>query len=683
MPKTTDADGYQMDGHEAAPNFDVKANNVHHPHGAAKISSTEKVVSNDEEDLSPTDIRMAAVDASKTVFLIGTSATLLVVIVLSMMFVFLDRARVVAVQGRSSICCDMEARQVIAMLNTTLDPCEDFYQHVCMRATDIQSTYVSPMFKVAIYWKEAEMMGTGGTPAGLLISALRPTAASGKLMEATDVGNFTKAIMSLLGQTLKSATSAAAMVAFLAELSVVYRVPAVVSLGFSTKDPEVSGTVLVLERQTGCFPEGGPGPSAQKALHVFNEAFKTEVTFEQLAAFAKRLSSTGSKKAVSKRDMQHVESAPFQGVSQHQWAHILNQFVFPVHPEVKYLSMRPGDGLSEIVGELSKQDNQPASLAYTIICAARTASMDVTDAIFDYHNRLSLCLPNKLQLCALEDIVKAQMVSNPVDDALLREMMTRVRDAVVRDAVSSHVFRGRDKELVTAELWRLKLMLPKDSTGASEVPLPDGVKSNSLALNVLRGRSYVFNIAQTKVQRDIPSRDFLSEVKVKRRKDTLYVPTNLYVQLRFFSQEKTFLALPLVGVSMASEMWSFLLESTIWSNDTQGNIASFYACFRNSYFGTRHDGGMATEMAHTALGLVSAQNSADRSEWDSSHRIDSMDLTQQKLFYYLFAYNQCSMVPMEKPGPALNVALRNDPEFVRTFRCEARSRMSQRVSCMT
>ncbi|KAL1436212.1 hypothetical protein MTO96_010949 [Rhipicephalus appendiculatus] len=616
-----DAADNQMDGHQtnAAPNSDVKAHNTHELAVAAKRSSSEKVLSNDDDELSPTEMKMAAVDASKTVFLIGTSVTLLVVIVLSMMFVFLDRARVVPLQDKSTFCCDTEARQVIATLNTTLDPCEDFYQHVCMRAADIESTYVSPMFKVAIYWKEVQMMGPGA--------------------------------------------SASTVVELLAELSVVYRIPAVVSFGFSTEETEVSGTALVLERHTSCFPEGGPGPSAQKALRVFNEELKTEVTSEQLATFAKKVASRSSKQAKSKRVVKHVESTPFQGVSQHQWADILKRFVYPVHPEVKYLTMIPEDGLSQIVDELAKRDNQPASLAYAVICAARTASMDVTDAIFDYQSRVSLCLPNKLHLCALEDIVKAQMVSNPMDDALLREMMTRVRDAVVRDALKSHIFRGGDRELVTAELWRLKLMLPKETTGGFE---------RSCA-----GRS------QTKVERGIPSRDFLSEVRVKRRNDVLYVPTNLYVQLRFLSQEKNFLALPMVGVSMASEMWSFLLESAIWSNDTQGNIASFYACFRNSYFGSRNDDGLATDMAHAALGLVSAQNSADKLDWQSSHRIDSTEMTQQQLFYYLFAYNQCSLVPIEKPGPALNVALRNDPEFVQTFKCEASSRMSQRVSCMT
>ncbi|KAH7937551.1 hypothetical protein HPB49_013003 [Dermacentor silvarum] len=676
----------QMDGPEtrAAPNPDVTGNNGLHADAVAKAGSSDKVANNAEEDLSPTDLKMAAVDTSKSVFLIGTSVTLLVVIVLSMMFVFLDRTRVIPIQEKSTFCCDTEARQVIATLNTSLDPCEDFYQHVCMRAADIESTYVSPMFKVAIYWKEVEMMGPGGTPAGRLISSIRPPLGPGQLMEQTDVSNFTKAILSVLGHVLKSASSTPAMVEFLAELSVVYRVPGVVSLGFSTKEAEVSGTALVLERQTSCFPESGPGPSAQKALRLFNTAFETEVTFEQLVAFGKTVAAIRSKKQTeSIRDVKHVETAPFRGISQHQWADVLKRFVFPVHPEVKYLILRPEEGLSEIVDELSKPDNQPASLAYAVICAARRASMDVTDAIFDYRNRLSLCLPNKLQLCALEDIVKAQIVSNANDDALLREMMARVRDAVLRDALLSHIFRGRDREMVTAELWRLKLLLPKETTGAANVPMPERVKSQSLALSVLRARSYIFNIARTKVQRGIPSRDFLSEVRVKRRNDVLYVPTNLYVQLRFLSQEKRFLALPIVGVSMASEMWSFLLESTAWSNDTQANIASFYACFRNSYFGSRDDGGMATDMAHTALGLVSAQNSADKLEWGSLRRIDSTDITQQQLFYYLFVYNHCALVPMEKPGPALNVALRNDPEFVRTFRCEARSGMSQRVACMT
>ncbi|KAH8021862.1 hypothetical protein HPB51_018711 [Rhipicephalus microplus] len=680
-----DAAVNQVDRQEtnAAPNSDVKANDTHELAVTAKSRSSEKVLSKDDDELSLTEMKMAAADASKSVFVIGTSVTLLVVIVLSMMFVFLDRARVFPLQERSSFCCEMEARQVIAALNTTLDPCDDFYQHVCMRATDIQSTYVSPMFKVAIYWKEVEMMGPGGTPAGLLISALRPTAAPGELMEETNVTNFTKAILSLFGQALRSQASASTVVEILAELSVVYRIPAIVSFGFSTKEIEVSGTALVLERHTSCFSKGGPGPSAQKALHVFNKQVKTEVTSEQLATFAKKLASKSSKQAQLKRIVKHVESSPFQGLSQHQWVDILKRFVYPVHPEVKYLTMLLEDGLSEIVDELAKRDNQPASLAYAVICAARTASMDVTDAIFDYQSRVSLCLPNKLHLCALEDIAKAQMVSNPMDDALFLEMMTRVRDTVVRDALKSHIFRGRDRELVTTELGRLKLMLPKETTGASNAALPNRVQSKNLALTILRGRSYVFNITRSKVERGIPSRDFLSEVKVKRRNDVLYVPTNLYVQLRFLTLEKNFLALPMVGVSMASEMWSFLLESEIWSNDTQGNIASFYACFRNSYFGSGNDDGMATDMAHTALGLVSAQNSADKLGWQSSLRIDSTDMTQQQLFYYLFTYNQCSLVPMEKPGPVLNVALRNDPEFRQTFRCESSSRMSQRVRCMT
>ncbi|KAL3194197.1 hypothetical protein MRX96_016330 [Rhipicephalus microplus] len=648
-----DAAVNQVDRQEtnAAPNSDVKANDTHELAVTAKSSSSEKVLSKDDDELSLTEMKMAAADASKSVFVIATSVTLLVVIVLSMMFVFLDRARVFPLQERSSFCCEMEARQVIATLNTTLDPCDDFYQHVCMRATDIQSTYVSPMFKVAIYWKEVEMMGPGGTPAGLLISALRPTAAPGELMEETNVTNFTKAILSLFGQALRSEASASTVVEILAELSVVYRIPAIVSFGFSTKEIGVSGTALVLERHTSCFSEGGPGPSAQKALHVFNEQVKTEVTSEQLATFAKKLASKSSKQAQLKRIVKHVESSPFQGLSQHQWVDILKRFVYPVHPEVKYLTMLLEDGLSEIVDELAKRDNQPASLAYAVICAARTASMDVTDAIFDYQSRVSLCLPNKLHLCALEDIAKAQMVSNPMDDALFLEMMTRVRDTVVRDALKSHIFRGRDRELVTAELGRLKLMLPKETSGASNVAFPNGVQSKNLALTILRGRSYVFNITQSKVERGIPSRDFLSEVKVKRRNDVLYVPTNLYVQLRFLTLGKE--------LPSPAQWWE------------------------NSYFGSGNDDGMATDMAHTALGLVSAQNSADKLGWQSSLRIDSMDMTQQQLFYYLFTYNQCSLVPMEKPGPVLNVALRNDPEFRQTFRCESSSRMSQRVRCMT
>ncbi|KAK8766507.1 hypothetical protein V5799_006712 [Amblyomma americanum] len=657
-------------------------NNIHYS-GVTKTSSAEKVSTGGPQDVTPVDPRTTLANSGKAVFLIGGSATLLSVIVLSMLFIFLDRPRVVPIQDQSDFCCDTEARQVMATVNTSLDPCNDFYQHVCAKAADIESIYVSPMFKVAVYWKEVEALGIGGSPAGIFISALRPTLPTGLFIAETDVANFTAAILDTVTHVPKPLASASSIVTFFAELSLVYKVPTVLSFGVPAKESGSPATTLVLDRRTDCFTEVDPGTWIKAGLEVFNAKFKSTVELDDLLAFAEKISSSAVKQPREKREIRHVYNVPFDGVSQRQWSKVLKEFVFPLYPDVKYLSLSPDHDLSELLDVLSKAVNQPVSLAYAVVCAAEKAAVDVTDAIFDYHSQLSLCLSDKLHICALEDVVKAEAVSNHVDDALLREMMNRVRDAVVRDALSSHIFRDQDRELVSTELWRMRLMLPKESSGAEKVPAPDAQAASNLAYSVLQARFYVFSIERAKIRRGIPSRDFLSDVRVKRQRDVLYVPTNLYVQLRFISRERDFMVLPMAGVSMAAEMWSFLLENKAWSNDTLVNIASFYACFRNSYFGIREDDGTATNMAHTALGLVSAQNSADRLEWDSPHKIDSVYLTLQQLFYYLFVYNQCSLVPMEKPGPTLNVALRNDAEFGRSFRCEARSSMSQRVTCMT
>lgn len=679
----SDADKSNSGKEAAAPSDGCSGNNIAVPPTAAKPPCFDGVAKTPEHCVvSNGDVKTIAVENGKSLFFIGGLATLLSIIVLAMLYVFVDRPRGQAISNQGEFCCEAEARQLIAVINASVDACDDFYQHVCMRAADIESTYVSPMFKVAIYWKEVEIMGSGGTPAGLLISALSPVLPPAELMQETDVANFTRAIVEAAHHLPAAVTKAPALVAFFAEMSLVYRMPAPVSFSFSAKESGAPATTLGLARRTDCFSEAESHDWVESGLGVLNAALKINVTVDQLLAFAKRLTFPRVMMSATKYTVKHVDSVPFEGVSPREWEDILKQYVFPLQPAVKTLSFRKEHNLSELVTQLSDAANQPVSVAYAVLCTARKASIEVTNALFDYNNRFSLCVPNRLHLCALEDVVRAHMVSNRVEDAYLRDLLVRMRGNVIRDAVASNLFAGNDRDSVASQLDRVKLMLPKETTGVENVPAPDALTAGNLASTVLKARSYVFNITRAQVASNIPSRDFLSEARLKRRRDILYVTTNLYVQLKFLSRDKGFLVLPIVGVDMAAELWAFLLENTAWSNETLAKIASFYACFRDSYFGGRDDAGMATDMAHMALGLRSTKDVLERVDWRSPHEVDGMRFTQQQMLYYLLVYNQCALIPTQKPGEALNIALRNEPDFARAFECREESQMSQRVACM-
>ncbi|KAH9381829.1 hypothetical protein HPB48_016344 [Haemaphysalis longicornis] len=672
-------------GKEAdAPSHCCSGNNNAALPTASKVSPVEVSTKKSHCDVSDGDVKAISVKAGKSALFIGGLATLLTIIVLALLFVFVNRPRAHAITEKGEFCCETEARQVMAVINASVDTCDDFYEHVCMRAADIESTYVSPMFKVAIYWKEVEMMGSGGTPAGRLISALSPVLSPAELLKETDVANFTAAIVEAAEHFPGAATKASALVAFFAEMSLVFKVPTLVSFSFSAKESGAPATTLRLARRTDCFYEAESNAWVESGLEVLNAALKTNVTAGQLVAYAKKVAVTfpNVKMSTSKHTVKHVNSVPFKGVSPHEWQDILKQYVFALEPEVKTLSFKEEHNLSELVEQLSDTGNQPVSVAYAVLCTARKASIEVTNALFDYHNRFSLCVPDRLHLCTLEDVMRAHMVSSRVDDAYLRDMLPRVRERVIRDAVASNLFMGKDRDSLISQLEKVKLMLPKEATGVEDVPDPSAMAKEDLAPTVLKARAYLFNITRAKVAKNIPSRDFLSDARLKRRGSTLYVPTNLYVQLKFLSRDKGFLVLPLVGVDMAAELWAFILESRAWSNETSAKIASFYACFKNSYFGSLDDATTATDMAHVALGLKSAQDVLERVDWRTPHKVDGTDFTQEQMLYYLLVYNQCSLIPAQKPGKALNIALRNDPEFARAFQCPAESQMSQRVSCI-
>ncbi|KAL1421790.1 hypothetical protein MTO96_022837 [Rhipicephalus appendiculatus] len=163
-----------------------------------------------------------------------------------------------------------------------------------------------------------------------------------------------------------------------------------------------------------------------------------------------------------------------------------------------------------------------------------------------------------LQVCELEDRLVTDMVRSARMDNRIQSVFSKTRTAVIRRAKGHPMFEATSERELSNEMSKLRLVLPQEIV-VSDIPIP--TVSNTFAANLLRARSYIYDVRRAKVARNVPSAENLFLPALFRHRDVIYFPTNLYVLLNQAPNATGALDIPAFGVGMAAQMWTFLLES--------------------------------------------------------------------------------------------------------------------------
>ncbi|KAH7933282.1 hypothetical protein HPB49_011168 [Dermacentor silvarum] len=187
-----------------------------------------QVTSRDKNLLNkPTSVKLVRL----AVLLVVVVAPFLFVIFLSKVLGGSNKAYLTS-KVTQHFCCPYELQAVLRGINSTIDPCNDFYGHVCSRIDAGEVEHMSPLFRVIqqLNLMELAAPAQSSSAAGQMLAALRQGLwDAGRSLE--DIADYVTAIVKAGNPAPRM--NLLRMVRFLAELSLRYGLPSVVSFEIS------------------------------------------------------------------------------------------------------------------------------------------------------------------------------------------------------------------------------------------------------------------------------------------------------------------------------------------------------------------------------------------------------------------------------------------------------------------
>ncbi|KAK8780507.1 hypothetical protein V5799_018153 [Amblyomma americanum] len=575
-----------------------------------------------------------------------------------------------SIQTVSSFCCTDEALTVLRVLDLGTDPCEDFYAHVCSRVDAGAPEHLSPIFRATMKRKLVEWGAEtpGPSAAAQMLAALKKPIREEEELLGEDIAVFVTAIAQVAAVNKKMELPHA--VRLFAELSVRYGLPTVVSITVSE-----DGTVATIRKNDGCVLDTDQTDDLGTAVDSFNKALNDVVTLQQLQQLEDQLSSTQGSNKAPKTVSRSIDLSPFSGLSEREWQAIVQDLILSLHPNVTAVKTQEEDRLSEFLEILVKAPGQSTTLAYAVICTALMSRDKLYDVLpADAANGISCEL---LRVCEVEEAFFAEALSSSRMDKYVRGLFAKIRLNVIDQAAVHPMLGGASKGQISQELNKLRVMVPAEIV-ASDIQVPN--VSKTFFASLLGARSYVFDVRKTMLSRKIPDANSLSLPAIARRGDVIYVPTNVYALLGHKPSRVAALGIPVVGVDMAAEMWSFLLERP-WPKEISKSIETGLECFAQKPSNhSHHDESLRT--ATVALGVASAIDAMITTEWDTAAVVNHTAVSLGQLVYLKWLYDRCASLEELVPRLDVNSALRNSPAFVKFFGCSKSAAMAAPNCCL-
>ncbi|KAH6924268.1 hypothetical protein HPB50_014549 [Hyalomma asiaticum] len=566
---------------------------------------------------------------------------------------------------QDEFCCPNELRTVLRGINPSIDPCEDFYGHVCSRIDAGEVAHVSPLFRVVqkLNLLELETPRISSCAAGEMLAALRRGLWDEALRDSgKHIADYVKAISKALD--LAPRMDLARMVRFLAELGLRYGLPSVVSFEVSE-----TGTVMTINRNDGCISREEHDDLLHFALESFNDALKTTVTPSQLLQVEEKLAKPRGRN-VSKVVSRPISNSPFSDLPEGAWTAIINDLVLPVHPNAVTFETYKDENFDGLFNALANGTLQPATVAFEVVCSALKTRDLMEAAALKPGAQSLITFCQALDICEIEQAYAAAAFGAHRMNEHVTALFTKIRDNVIQHADAA--FDKLSTEDPSQMLRKLRLVLP-DEIVVSDIAVPK--VRETFADNLIAARLYVFEVRKAKVARNIPSGDNFFLPTIVRNGDVAYVPTNLYAILPQQVQRTVALDVPALGVDIAYHLWSFLLGLS-WSPETSRTIGTYKTCFNGSG-GFDH-----LKTAVTALGMVSAIDATMGLDWNVLRTVNGTETSLVRLVYLMWAYDKCAQQPIMGTSVDVNMVVRNSAAFRDAFGCSKSSAMAQKACCL-
>ncbi|XP_065308792.1 uncharacterized protein [Dermacentor albipictus] len=637
------------------------------------------------------------------------TASVFLLVVLLLVFAIGPRMAQKEIPEPEPFCCPSDGRHIVAVVNDSVDPCEDLYSYICT------STVTNEVEKPASLLEMLEAMITtataanGSSASASLLSKSRAGMFLQKLYAACVVAakgerqrdehgrgiSFLSAQMASAlwdsGKELLTWMNSTNLLTYLFITNLRYRIRSVVEIVYTSWDTtllfshdaldwgsemhllceECVAAALIVYHQHVNSSLVGNGD--------FREAANgTLVTFDDVSVFATRLHRLYSKKKV-------VGHFVMDNVSQLWPAEdILNSLqVLPWLDSSANVNFECF-ALNQIVvlrSEITKRENWAVGAVYLIAHTVARAFMSISpEAVKEVH-----CVMLTTTLRQLVSATFWELYGTPEKETVIADIYKSVLDAVALD-VSRHIASSGDQNarLRLSNVMGNVTLVTAAVTNAKVGQIPQETDED-YARSLLVARSFEFEAWKNRMALGLPT--WFTEKPVLHTRQRLYleVPASFYGVVHV-TKGPSPLNMAVLGVRVAEILWRVVLLEE-WDGEAQVKVDALLRCFSHAFTATHvHDhrvsGGehaIAVSLAATSLALRSVMRAALVQDWYTTRDVGGRGgateaspsrLSHAQFFFLEEAYARCPRGEAKWPDArCFNVPAAYVPEFKRAFEC--------------
>ncbi|KAH7933968.1 hypothetical protein HPB49_019803 [Dermacentor silvarum] len=264
-------------------------------------------------------------------------------------------------------------------------------------------------------------------------------------------------------------------------------------------------------------------------------------------------------------------------------------------------------------------------------------------------------------------------------DAHAHAIFADVRDAVRAECMASGLFQEEDMKPLDNFFQDLTLYTPAEVRSLTAmIPKP----SRDFFENLLRGREYNFQAEKVRLafvrkesMRHYRNIDFIGESRV-------YLTPEMYTFIRAGTENADLLNMAAFGRTLAEALWVMLFYGIPWTSGTVTNLLRLKECYDRFYGIKAEDNSREDITLITALGLSSVLKAFKRPGWYSVKPAWSLlRLSHGQLFYILATYARCPKRSSRKDVCYINGPLMYVKDFAEAFFCPSDAPMARHQQC--
>ncbi|KAH7934233.1 hypothetical protein HPB49_023450 [Dermacentor silvarum] len=264
-------------------------------------------------------------------------------------------------------------------------------------------------------------------------------------------------------------------------------------------------------------------------------------------------------------------------------------------------------------------------------------------------------------------------------DAHARAIFADVRDAVKEECMASGLFLEDDIKLLANFFQGLTLYTPAQVRPSTTlVPKP----SHDFFEILLRGREYNFQAEKDRFTfvGNEHVRHYMEIAFIGRSR--VYLPTGIYSSIRAGAQKVHLVNMATLGRTLAEALWFMLFYGIPWTSGTVTNLLRLKECYDRFYGIKSEDNNREDITFITALGLSSVLKAFKRPGWLSVKPAWSLlRLSHGQLFYILATFARCPKGLSREEVNYINGPLMYVKNFAEAFFCPSDAPMARYFQC--